>query len=246
MSPAYVGTAGWTVPHSCKGRCPGEDSHLHRYARVLNCAEINSSFHREHMPQTYERWAAGVPDDFRFSAKLSKYFTQEKRLKETGSALKDTLAGIAALGNKWAVLLVQLPPKLEFNPRDAAKFISKLKNYVPQIKIAWEPRHESWGSAEALALLSEYGISKVLADPERCAIATSARPPVEAKLRYFRLHGSPVIYRSSYPRAALIRLAGKIAQPDSPTEETWVVFDNTTLGHGTENALDLREIITAK
>jgi uncharacterized protein YecE (DUF72 family) len=32
--------------------------------------EINSSFYRSHRPATYARWAASVPDDFRFAVKM--------------------------------------------------------------------------------------------------------------------------------------------------------------------------------
>ena len=42
--------------------------HLERYARRLSAAEINSSFYRPHQRKTYERWAASVPDDFRFAS----------------------------------------------------------------------------------------------------------------------------------------------------------------------------------
>jgi uncharacterized protein YecE (DUF72 family) len=41
---------------------------LERYATRFSAAEINSTFHRSHKPQTLTRWAASVPDDFRFAA----------------------------------------------------------------------------------------------------------------------------------------------------------------------------------
>ena len=50
-----IGTAGWSVPKQYAGRFPGEGAHLERYARILNCVEINSSFYRPHQRKTYER-----------------------------------------------------------------------------------------------------------------------------------------------------------------------------------------------
>ena len=69
----YIGTAGWNVrkdaPALFLGDGPGGSSHLQRYARGMNCVEINSTFYREHQPKTWARWAATVPDDFRFAVK---------------------------------------------------------------------------------------------------------------------------------------------------------------------------------
>ena len=61
-----IGTAGWVIPQQSAERSAGEGSHLQRYARVMNCVEINSSFHRAHRPATWARWAEAVPEDFRF------------------------------------------------------------------------------------------------------------------------------------------------------------------------------------
>jgi uncharacterized protein YecE (DUF72 family) len=52
---------------------------LERYATRFSAAEINSTFHRSHKPQTLTRWAASVPDDFRFAAKLPKKISHELR-----------------------------------------------------------------------------------------------------------------------------------------------------------------------
>ena len=101
-----VGTAGWTIPPQLKPEYPEAGTHLERYSHKLNCVEINSSFYRDHKPETYARWAASVPPGFRFSVKLSRHFTHERGLQEHGEHLRDVLAGISELGKKWAVLLV--------------------------------------------------------------------------------------------------------------------------------------------
>jgi len=62
--------------------------------------------------------------------------------------------------------------------------------------IACEPRHLSWFSARAEATLSRYGVSRVAADPARNPNASE--PAGTQSLIYYRLHGSPRIYYSSY------------------------------------------------
>jgi uncharacterized protein YecE (DUF72 family) len=240
FSPTFIGTAGWSLPKALQASFPEQGTYLQRYSRVLNCVEINSSFYREHKPETYFKWAASTPDKFLFSVKLSRYFTQKMRLKESGSELQEVLLGIAHLGKKWGVLLVQLPPSLEFESQHARKFLSELRRHYAG-PVVWEPRHFSWSSTVALGLLKDYAVSKVLADPEACKISTSQRPLVE-NIRYYRLHGTPEIYKSKYSDERIRRLANKIQKPLSLPEQTWCIFDNTTFGWATENALALHSI----
>src|SRR5215212_12105710 len=115
-SPVAIGTAGWTIPARFGAEFPGEGSHLQRYARRFAAAEINSSFYRPHRPATYARWAASVPDGFRFSAKVPKAATHEARLRgpDAVAALERFLGEVRELGDRLGPLLVQLPPKLSY------------------------------------------------------------------------------------------------------------------------------------
>ena len=65
-----VGCAGWSIARVSAPHFPAEGSGLERYAAVMNCVEINSSFYRSHQPKTYAKWADSVPATFRFSVKL--------------------------------------------------------------------------------------------------------------------------------------------------------------------------------
>jgi uncharacterized protein YecE (DUF72 family) len=233
----YMGTAGWTVPRAYGSLFPADGSHLERYARRFNAVEINSSFYREHQAKTYKRWAEAVPDHFRFSVKLSRTFTHDLKLKTDTKALDVVLKDVRELGEKLGVLLVQLPPKLEFDAKTAGSFLKKLRKCFPA-PIAFEPRHPTWALAKARALFKEFNIAKVEADPEKCpgSFATGA-------LRYFRLHGSPVVYRSSYEADALARYAAQIQTRADGGTPVWCIFDNTTLGFATSNAIDLGEML---
>src|SRR6185312_6154680 len=76
---------------------------------VQRC-RINSSFYKPHRPATYARWAASVPAGFRFSVKVPKLATHERRLVDTDDVLEAFLAEATQLGDKLGPLLVQLPP----------------------------------------------------------------------------------------------------------------------------------------
>ena len=111
-----IGCAGWSIPRDTGDAFPEEGSHLERYARVFGGVEINSSFYRPHKPQTYARWAESVPDDFRFSVKLPRTISHDARLQDIDAPLAQFAAEVSALGGKLGCVLVQLPPKLAFEP----------------------------------------------------------------------------------------------------------------------------------
>lgn len=238
-SEIMIGTAGWNIPPSLKESFPPEGTHLTRYAQVLNCVEINSAFYREHKPETYTKWAQSTPENFRFSVKLLRYFTQEKRLKETGSRLKEVIDGMMGLQDKFGVLLVQLPPSLDFHAPTVERFLKDLRKIYSGL-LAWEPRHQSWKNPKALQMLSDFEVNKVLADPEPVFLTREKRGPVERNLVYYRLHGTPEIYKSKYEPERIQRLRNRLQQTKSEGKNVWCIFDNTTFGYATENALDLR------
>src|ERR671910_1309915 len=142
-SPARIGTAGWSIPKEHAAPFPATGSHLERYAKVLNAVEINSSFYRPHRTTTYERWAASVPESFRFAVKVPKAITHELRLKDADDLLDRFLSEVSGLGPKLGPLLVQLPPSLRFEDGVADIFLSELRSHVKG-PIVCEPRHASW------------------------------------------------------------------------------------------------------
>lgn len=205
MSAFRVGTAAWTLPKEHKDRFPDVGSHLERYSQVLGAVEINSSFYKPHKRSTYERWASSVPKDFSFSVKLERLFTHERNLLEPGPELGERLEGINGLGAKFGCLLVQLPPKLGFEDEHVSFFETLRELY--QGPIAFEPRHQSWNSSEAIKLRREFGLSPVFADPEPYSGANAllASKNEFPAVHYFRLHGSPEIYKSDYESWSTLR-----------------------------------------
>ncbi|MBS1972549.1 MAG: DUF72 domain-containing protein [Bdellovibrionales bacterium] len=230
----HVGTAHWQMPKQYSHGFLDKGSHLERYASVLNAVEINSSFYKEHQQKTYERWRDSVPADFKFSVKVSHIFTHELELNVSFDLLKESISRILALQSKLGVLLVQLPPHLDFKVHDVADFFNKLRKLYHG-PIAVEPRHYTWLRPEALELMRELKLSKVFADPAPCPLELKDSPL--SGVTYFRLHGTPVIYKSDYPKTLLQELARDFKE--LPHKNIWCVFDNTTYGYATKNALDL-------
>jgi uncharacterized protein YecE (DUF72 family) len=235
-----VGCAGWSLPREVQAQFGPGDSHLARYATRFAATEINSSFHRPHKPFVYERWAQAVPPGFRFSAKLPKTITHERRLVGCEQPLADFLAEAAPLGERLACLLVQLPPSLAFDAAAAGPFLTLLRASFAGA-LALEPRHASWFAAEPEALLRELQVARVLADPVRHA--AGAAPGGWPGRVYLRLHGSPRMYYSAYAPALLRALAQRMRAAEAAGAEVWCIFDNTASGAAAADALELLRLL---
>ena len=231
-----VGCAGWSLPSSERQRFPPEGSHLERYAAVFPAVEINSSFHRPHRPATYARWSASVPPSFRFSVKVPKTITHALRLQRSEGLLETFLAEARGLGEKTGCFLVQLPPSLGFESAVVEDFFAAFRSRSP-VALACEPRHASWFTADADGLLARLGVARVAADPAR--VPAAAEPGGWTGLTYYRLHGSPKMYYSAYTEEYVEALAARIHEDAAAGRQIWCIFDNTTLGAATGNALDL-------
>ena len=234
----YIGTAGWSIPRESADRVAGAGTHLQRYARVLRCAEINSSFHRPHAAQTYAKWAASTPRDFRFAVKLPRTITHDLKLGRARLPLERFLAESAGLGRKRGPLLVQLPPSLAFNPRVATRFFALMRERHDGLVVC-EPRHPTWFAPAAESLLVRHRIARVAADPPPAAGAEL--PGGWQEVAYFRLHGSPRKYWSRYTDGYIEALARTLL-PAAVSAEVWCVFDNTASGSALANALDLHAV----
>ena len=236
----YIGTAGWSIPRASADRCSSEGTHLERYARVFACAEINSSFHRPHSANTYAKWAKCAPASFRFAVKIPETITHDQRLKRSRPALERFLHETGGLGRKRGPLLVQLPPSLELHPRSATAFFTLVRERY-RGAVVCEPRHESWFSPAADALLSRHEVARVAADPVRVPGADT--PGGWRGLIYFRLHGSPRTYWSKYDAPYLKKMAAVLKNVPR-TVDAWCVFDNTASGAALENAWELQSILS--
>jgi uncharacterized protein YecE (DUF72 family) len=235
----YLGLAGWSISREVAERFPGEGAHLERYARRFPAVEINSSFYRPHRPQTYARWAASTPAGFRFAVKVPRLITHESRLKEV-AGLDRFIPEAAALDEKLGPLLVQLPPNLPFDAARAGEFFAGLRQRFEGLA-ACEPRHASWYTPEAESLLIEHRMARVAAHPAPHPLA--GEPAAWAEPVYYRLHGAPQLYYSSYTKEELQSFAEKLIAAEQRTGAVWCIFNNTAAGAAVENAFELMEML---
>lgn len=233
-----IGTAGWSL-YRAADAFPAEGAVLERYAARLNAVEINTSFYRPHQRKTYERWAASTPADFRFAVKVPQTITHERRLIAVDDLLARFLDETGGLGVKRGPLLIQLPPSLTFEAEPVGAFLEAWRGQTDSPTVL-EPRHASWFAEQPEAMLTDFQVARVTADP--AVVPEAAEPGGWRGLTYRRWHGSPVMYQSAYPPETLEALAGRLTQEP----ETWCVFDNTRLGAATRDALLAQTLVSSR
>jgi uncharacterized protein YecE (DUF72 family) len=163
---------------------------------------------------------------------MPKSITHDSHLKRCASEVDRFYDDIAHLQPKLAVVLIQLPPTLEFDSRSVRAFFRRAPR-LPKVAVACEPRHVSWFTKAADTVLKEARVSRVAADPARHAGADL--PAGMRRFAYFRWHGSPHLYYSKYTDAQIERFAATVKS--SPASETWCVFDNTARYAAWDDAL---------
>jgi len=234
-SKPFIGVAGWTIRQEHAGLFLSHGTHLQRYASVFGAVEINSSFYKPHRRATYEKWSASVPGSFRFAVKMPKLLTHERALEAPGADLPRFLEEVGGLGAKLGCLLIQLPPRLAYDPRTVEAFFHMLRRHHAG-QVVLEPRHSSWFTTAANDRLDAHRVARVIADPpcDPSGDEAGGWPGIS----YFRLHGSPVMYHSSYDDGYLERLAIRLSKT-AGAEAVWCIFDNTARGAATVNALSI-------
>ena len=119
-----VGTSGWSYDH-WHGVLypPGEPprARLGHYVRQFGTVELNSRFYRWPGPARFAGWRARLPPGFAMSVKAPRGLTHAKKLYAPELWVDRIAAGWHELGDKRAVLLVQLPPNQARDDPDRGK-----------------------------------------------------------------------------------------------------------------------------
>jgi uncharacterized protein YecE (DUF72 family) len=113
------------------------------YARRLTTVELNTTFYRLPDATQLERWAATVPDGFRFAVKAPRRISVWGRVEEAPAFCTRA----RALGDRLGPLLVRLH---DDRKRDDGLLRGLLEGLDDDLWVAFDLRHPSWEGAEAV------------------------------------------------------------------------------------------------
>jgi uncharacterized protein YecE (DUF72 family) len=225
----YSGTSGPDLPVPRRQYPPSFQgkSRLQYYSSIFNSIEINSIFYKLPRSSTIANWAANVPDNFRFTFKISRTITHVKGLRFAIKDVNDFIKTVDNIGEKKGCLLAQFPPSLKIEKLDQLQRLLETLGEATNNsnwKLAVEFRNSSWYEHEVYELLEEHNATMVIQD-----IPKSATPINEVKgaFIYLRFHGPEPQYRGDYSDDFLKKYAGYIKNWISHKKTVFAYFNNT-------------------
>lgn len=225
----YSGTSGLVLPVANKQLFPPDfkdKSRLAYYASLFNSLEVNSSFYRIPMANTTKRWAMEVPEGFRFTFKLFREITHDKKLFIDHNLVEKFMHVINQVGNKKGSLLVQFPPGTTFNLPYLDELLGSIKEFSSpnEWQTSVEFRHYSWYRQDTYNLLKTYNAGLVIHD-----MPASATPETIhwTDFTYLRFHGPEGDYRGSYEDSILHKYAALIKAWLAEGKTVYTYFNNT-------------------
>jgi uncharacterized protein YecE (DUF72 family) len=233
----HIGCSGWFYWH-WKGIFYPEAEPTHRwfkhYARAFDTVELNAPFYKWPKPVTVRGWKRNAPAAFRYTVKVNREITHERRLVRTKRLVGSFYEIGDILGSHMGCFLFQFPPGYRYT---AARLKSLVAQLDPARRNAVEFRHKSWWRSSVYRAFARRKLSF-------CAVSAPRLPeelPPKADVLYVRFHGRSRWYRHDYSREELTTWARKIAV--SGAKEAWIYFNNDREGFAIKNAVELRDLL---
>ncbi|WP_432092716.1 DUF72 domain-containing protein [Streptomyces sp. bgisy100] len=229
-----VGTSGWQYRDWRDVLYPTglpQRLWLEEYARRFATVECNNAFYRLPAEDTFATWRDRTPQGFVMAVKASRYLTHIKRLRDPEEPVRRLMGHAAGLGPRLGPVLLQLPPTLR---ADAGALDAALGCFPDGTRVAVEPRHPSWWTAEVRRTLERHGAALCWADRESRPVTPLWRT---AGWGYLRLHGGRAEPWPRYGRQALATWVRRISDTWPADAEVFVYFNNDTDGAAVRDAV---------
>ena len=208
----HIGIGGWTFEPWRGVFYPEGLPHIKElgYASAhLTSIEVNGTFYRTQTPATFRKWASEVPAGFVFSLKGPRFATNRRVLKEAGDSIKRFLdSGVTELGDRLGPLLWQFAPTKKFDPADFGGFLELLPERLGDraLRHVIEVRHDSFRTAEFIALLRKFAMPVVFTDHARYPNIAD----ITGDFVYARLQRGKDTVATAYPPKEIDAWAGRL------------------------------------
>ncbi|MBN8821529.1 MULTISPECIES: DUF72 domain-containing protein [unclassified Spirosoma] len=237
----HIGTSGWSYDH-WQGVLYPPATPVHRrrdyYVQRFQTVELNSSFYRWPKQATFAGWRQRLPDGFLLTVKAPRGLTHAIKLYSPEVWLDRIKACWHELGEKRAILLVQLSPNHAFDYDRLAYFLRQIPNWM---RVAVEFRHPSWQQESIFQLLEQHQAAYCIMSGANLPCILRATAPFV----YVRMHGPDKqhLYGGSYSDADLHWWADRLREWARMGKEIFVYFNNDGGGNAVRNAETLKKII---
>jgi uncharacterized protein YecE (DUF72 family) len=223
--PVFIGTSGWQYA-DWRGRLYpkglAQAGWLAYYAARFQTVEVNNAFYRLPEASTFERWRDTTPDDFVVGVKASRYLTHIRRLKEPAEPVQRLMDRASHLGPKLGPVLLQLPANFKV---DLGALGETLEMFPSEVRVAFEPRHESWYQESTAQLLADHEAAFCLSDSPA---SRARKTPLwrTARWGYVRFHEGRATPHPCYGTTALHTWAERLAERWDRSDDLYAYFNN--------------------
>ncbi|MGW3540581.1 DUF72 domain-containing protein [Nocardia niigatensis] len=230
----FVGTSGWQYADWREIVYPprtGQRRWLEVYARAFATVELNAAFYRPVARKTFEGWRERTPADFVMAVKASRVITHYRRLGDVEVPVEKMIDAARGLGDRLGPILIQLPPTLAAAPD---RLDSVLGLFPAGLRVAVEPRHDSWWDDRVRAVLEAHNAALCWADRLGKPITPLWRT---ADWGYVRFHEGPGRSAPRYPERVLGEWVRRIEDAWDPALDGYVYFNNDAGGAAVRDAI---------
>jgi len=205
------------------------------YFQHFKTCELNVTFYRFPQLPVLQGWYSRSPDEFRFSVKVYRGITHYKKFNDTTDLITRFYDAINnGLQEKLGPVLFQVPPMYDYKEERLERIINSLNSSFINV---FEPRHPSWWREDVYSELGRHNIAF-------CGMSHPALPTeviCNAPDIYYRFHGVPNLYASSYSDEALYKVINSVK--DKQAEAGWFYFNNDFEATAVENAKRMIRLI---
>jgi uncharacterized protein YecE (DUF72 family) len=233
-----MGTSGWSYEEWVGILYPASSTpKLKYYSSIFDTVEVDSSFYSMPSPKLVLGWIKNTPRDFKFSIKMPKTITHELKLElkeELEKEISNFLKVIAPLSSsgKLGSVLVQLPPKLEFDAGRMEQFLNLLP--TDEIKFSVEFRNKTWLNDYTWNLLKRKKVAYTIVDEPLLPndlISTADHVYIR-----WHGHGKSVWYDYRYSQTQIEEWAGRMKNLKG--KEVFAYWNNHFHGYAVLNCLE--------
>jgi len=236
-----VGTSGWQYKDWRGVLYPEgvpQRRWLEHYAGQFPTVENNGAFYRLPRPETFVDWRARTPAGFVMAVKASRYLTHVRRLREPAEPVGRLLTALAGLGDRLGPVLLQLPPTLRADAGALDDCLAEFARQAPSaglgpVRVAVEPRHDSWWTDDIRVLLTRHQAALCWADRLGRPLTPLWRT---ADWGYLRFHEGAAQPWPRYGQQALRTWAGRITSTWPSGADMFAYFNNDQHGAAVRDA----------
>jgi uncharacterized protein YecE (DUF72 family) len=237
-----VGTSGWQYRdwrHRYYAKGVAQNRWFEQVMRDFRTVELNVTFYRLPKAETFAGWRDRSPADAVITVKASRYLTHVKRLRDPAPSVAMLMDRVRPLAGKLGPVLVQLPPDLH---ADVDALDETLRAFPAGVRVAVEPRHDSWWSDDVRRVLEVHNAALCWAD-RHGAITPLWRT---ADWGYVRFHEGNAEPWPFYADDELDGWAAAIAATFPDDSDVFAYFNNDPGCAAIDNAITFAHRVAAR